>query len=36
MIAAGAALIEEFHWIVYLFGAFLVFTGIRMVRHKDV
>ncbi len=30
MIAAGAALIKEFHWIIYLFGAFLIFTGIRM------
>lgn len=30
MIAAGAALIREFHWIIYVFGAFLVVTGIRM------
>ncbi|HWV58000.1 MAG TPA: TerC family protein [Longimicrobiales bacterium] len=30
MIAAGAALIEQYHWIIYVFGAFLVFTGIRM------
>jgi tellurite resistance protein TerC len=30
MIAAGAYLIEQFHWVLYLFGAFLVFTGIRM------
>jgi predicted tellurium resistance membrane protein TerC len=30
MIAAGAYLIEQFHWILYIFGAFLVFTGIRM------
>lgn len=33
MIAAGAALIAQFHWIIYLFGAFLVFTGIRMAFH---
>jgi tellurite resistance protein TerC len=29
-IAAGSTLIERFHWIIYIFGAFLVFTGIRM------
>lgn len=31
MIIAGAALIAEYHWVLYLFGAFLVFTGIRML-----
>ena len=30
LIAIGAALLEEFHWIIYVFGAFLIFTGIRM------
>jgi tellurite resistance protein TerC len=35
MIAAGAALIDEFHWIIYLFGAFLVFTGIRMATQTE-
>ncbi len=35
MIAAGAALLKEFHWIIYLFGAFLIVTGIRMARHRD-
>ncbi len=30
MIAAGAVLIEKFHAVLYLFGAFLVITGIRM------
>ncbi len=29
-ILAGAALLERFHWIIYLFGAFLVLTGIKM------
>jgi tellurite resistance protein TerC len=29
-IAAGSTLIERFHWIIYIFGAFLIFTGIRM------
>jgi tellurite resistance protein TerC len=31
MIAAGAALIDQFHWILYVFGGFLVFTGVRML-----
>ncbi len=30
LIAVGAALLEQFHWIIYVFGAFLIFTGIRM------
>ena len=30
MILAGAWLVERFHWILYLFGAFLLFTGIKM------
>jgi tellurite resistance protein TerC len=35
MILAGAALIKQFHWIIYVFGAFLIFTGIRMAFHKN-
>lgn len=35
MIAAGAALIHRFHWVIYVFGAFLVFTGIRMALQKE-
>lgn len=35
MIGAGAVLIERFHWIIYVFGAFLVFTGIRMAFGGD-
>jgi tellurite resistance protein TerC len=35
-IAAGAALIETFHWVIYVFGAFLVFTGIKMFRHEEM
>ena len=35
MIALGATLIKEFHWIIYIFGAFLIFTGIKMAFHKD-
>ncbi len=34
-IAGGAALLEQFHWTIYVFGAFLVFTGIRMAMHRD-
>ncbi len=35
MIAAGALLIQRFHWIIYVFGAFLVFTGIRMAMQDE-
>jgi len=31
MIGVGVALVEAFHWVLYLFGAFLIFTGIKMV-----
>src|SRR5437764_943015 len=32
MILAGTALINRFHWIIYIFGAFLIYTGIQMLR----
>ncbi len=35
MIGLGATLIKEFHWIIYIFGAFLIFTGIRMAFHRN-
>lgn len=35
MIFAGIALIEMFHWIIYVFGAFLIYTGIKMFSHDD-
>jgi tellurite resistance protein TerC len=35
MILAGTYLIHHFHWIIYVFGAFLVFTGIRMARQDE-
>ena len=35
MIYAGVALIHRFEWIIYVFGAFLLFTGIKMAFHKD-
>lgn len=36
MIAAGALLIERFHWIIYVFGAFLVYTGIKMATQDEL
>jgi tellurite resistance protein TerC len=36
MIFVGAALINRFHWIIYIFGAFLVYTGIKMFRHGEI
>ncbi|MBA3761393.1 MAG: TerC family protein [Gemmatimonadales bacterium] len=35
MIALGALLLDRFHWIVYVFGAILVITGIKMYAQKD-
>jgi tellurite resistance protein TerC len=35
MIFIGAALINRFHWIIYGFGAFLIYTGIKMFRQED-
>lgn len=35
MIFAGAELVERFHWIIYVFGAFLVYTGLNMFRNDD-
>ncbi|MBL9098017.1 MAG: TerC family protein, partial [Alphaproteobacteria bacterium] len=37
MITLGAAIVTEFHWVLYIFGAFLVLTGLKMlwlVDHK--
>ncbi len=34
-IAAGAALIEQFSWVFYLFGAFLVYTAITLLREHS-
>ena len=31
MILTGAAIIESFHWVIYIFGAFLIFTGAKML-----
>lgn len=35
MILVGAVLLEQFHWIIYVFGAFLVYTGIQMALHRN-
>lgn len=34
-IFAGVAIINKFHWIIYIFGAFLIFTGAKMLFQKD-
>lgn len=34
-ILTGVALIQQFHWTLYILGAFLVFTGIKMLLHKE-
>jgi tellurite resistance protein TerC len=35
LIAAGAALLANFHWIIFVFGGFLIFSGYRIARHDD-
>ena len=35
MIAAGAYLLAHFHWVLYVFGAFLVITGVRIAAQKE-
>ena len=35
-IITGIALIQRFHWIVLIFGGFLLFTGIKMLFHRDI
>ena len=35
MIAGGAALVSEFRWILYIFAAFLILTGIKMIAMAD-
>jgi tellurite resistance protein TerC len=34
-IAAGAAAIERFSWVFYVFGAFLVYTAVQLARHRN-
>ncbi len=35
-ILAGAALIDAFHWVLYIFGAFLLYTSYKMFTHREV
>jgi tellurite resistance protein TerC len=35
MIAAGAVLVAHFHWILPLFGVFLVYTGVHMIWQRE-
>ena len=35
MIALGALLLDRFEWIIYVFGAILIITGIRMMTQRD-
>jgi tellurite resistance protein TerC len=35
LIFSGVALLTKFHWLIYVFGAFLIFTGIKMLFQKD-
>jgi tellurite resistance protein TerC len=35
-IFAGAALLDAFHWVIYLFGAFLLLTGVKLLRQRDL
>lgn len=34
-IFAGIALLNKFHWLIYILGAFLVFTGVKLLLDKD-
>ena len=35
-ILLGIELIHQFHWLIYIFGAFLIFTGIRFITQNDI
>jgi tellurite resistance protein TerC len=34
-ILAGGALLQRFHWLLYVFGAFLFFTGVKLLRDRN-
>jgi len=34
-IMAGAALLKQFHWVVYVFGAIVILSGIKLLRRRD-
>ncbi|MCS6875139.1 MAG: TerC family protein [Pyrinomonadaceae bacterium] len=35
MIFAGAELVEQFHWVIYVFGIFLIYTAVKILAGKD-
>jgi tellurite resistance protein TerC len=35
LILSGSYLVENFHWVLYVFGAFLLFTGIKLYRERN-
>jgi tellurite resistance protein TerC len=35
MIFAGVAMLQRFHWLIYVFGAFLIFTGIKLFLNRN-
>src|SRR6188474_2585295 len=35
MIVVGTELIERFHWVIYVFGVFLIYTGVKMFRDEE-
>ncbi len=35
-ILSGVELIHRFHWLIYIFGAFLVITGVRLITSEDI
>lgn len=35
MLVAGVTLVSTFHWLLYLFGAFLLFTGVKMLVNNE-
>ncbi len=35
MIIGGSALLQRFEWVIYIFGAFLIFTGARLALQKE-
>ena len=34
-IAAGVALLNRFHWVIYIFGAILIYSGVELMRQKN-
>ncbi|WP_443096560.1 TerC family protein, partial [Pseudomonas faucium] len=35
MVGVGATLVQNFEWVLYIFGAFLLFTGVKMALSKE-